>query len=323
MKAIRYHELGGPEVLRLEEVPEPTPGPGEALLEVHAAGVNFSDTERRRGLHDAKKVPLPWTLGSEGAGVVVAVGPGVDAGWVGRRVVALTTGSYAERTKVPAAALNILPDHVPFDVGAGLLLQGLTAYHLVHTMGQVRRGQSVLVHAAAGGVGLLVVQLAKSAGARVFGTVSSDEKAALARDFGVDEVIRYEREDFTAEVLRRTEGRGVELVLDSVGARTWEGSLKVLAPFGHLVLYGTASGAPPPLELESLFEKSLKVSSYWLRTPHPPELQRQATDFLLKEVSEGRLKVQMGLRLPLERAAEAHRRLEGRDTVGKVVLEVR
>jgi NADPH2:quinone reductase len=322
MKAIRYHELGGPEVLRLEEVPEPTVGPGEALLEVHAAGVNFADTERRRGLYDTK-APLPGVPGYEAAGVVAAVGPGVDTSWVGRRVVAMPKNSYAERTTAPAAELNVLPDNVPFDVGAGLLLQGLTAYHLVHTMGQLRRGQTVLVHAAAGGVGLLVVQLAKSAGARVLGTVSSAEKAALAKEFGADELIRYDRDDFTAEVARLTQGRGVELVLDAVGAKTWEGSLKVLAPFGHLVLYGTASGAPPLLDMETLFEKSLKVSSYWLRTRHPPELQRQATDFLLKEVSEGRLRVQIGLRLPLAQAAEAHRRLEGRDTVGKVVLTVR
>ncbi len=322
MKAIRYHALGGPEVLRLEDIPEPTVGPGEALLEVHAAGVNFADTERRRGLYDTK-APLPRGLGYEAAGVVAAVGPGVDGAWVGRRVVAMAHDSYAERTKVPAELLNVLPDNVPFDVGAGLLLQGLTAYHLVHTVGQLRRGQTVLVHAAAGGVGLLAVQLAKSAGARVLGTVSSAEKAALAKSFGTDEVIRYDRDDVSAEVSRLTQGRGVELVLDAVGARTWEGSLKSLAPFGHLVLYGSASGPAPLLDMETLFEKSLKVSSYWLRTPHPPELQRQAADFLLREVSEGRLRVQIGLRLPLEQAAEAHRRLEGRDTVGKVVLAVR
>ncbi|XXF77978.1 quinone oxidoreductase [Myxococcaceae bacterium GXIMD 01537] len=322
MKAVRYYELGGPEVLRWEDAPEPHARAGEARIRVHAAGVNFADTERRRGLYDAT-APLPGIPGYEVSGVVDEVGPGVAADWVGRRVVARAPNAYAEWTTAPLTDVFELHAGIPFDVGAALLVQGLTAYHLVHTVGQLKSGQTVLIHAAAGGVGLLAVQLAKSVGARVLGTVSSESKAELARRFGADDTIRYEQTDFATEVQRLTQGRGVELVLDAVGARTWEGSLKVLSPFGHLVVYGSASGAPPPLDLERLFANSLKVSSYWLRTPHPPELQRAAMDFLMKEVAEGRLRIELGLKLPLKEAAEAHRRLEGRETVGKVVLEVR
>ncbi|HEX8697422.1 MAG TPA: quinone oxidoreductase [Myxococcaceae bacterium] len=321
MRAIRYHQTGGPEVLRLEEVPEPEPGPGEVLLRVHAAGVNFADTERRRGLYDAQ-VPLPRILGSEAAGVVSAVGPGVDASLVGRRVVALVKSSYAELVQAPASGLVFLPDSVSFEVAAAVPVQGLTAYHLLHTVSHVQEGQSVLIHAAAGGVGVLAVQLARAAGARVFGTVSSASKAQLLQEFGVEEVIRYDHEDVVAEVHRRTGGRGVELVLDAVGASTWAASLQVLAPFGHLVSYGSASGSPPPVDVEALFAKSLKVSAYWLHTPHSPGLHHWALSSLIQRVSSGSLRILVGLKLPLAEAAEAHRRLESRETVGKVVLTV-
>ncbi|RKH70440.1 quinone oxidoreductase family protein [Corallococcus aberystwythensis] len=319
MKAIRYHQLGGPEVLRWEDAPEPVPGPGEVLLRVHAAGVNFADTERRRGLYDAQ-VPLPRILGSEAAGVVRAVGPGVDAAWVGRRVVALTKEAYAEAALAPVEELLVLPPEVSFAEAAALLVQGLTAYHVVHTVGRVEAGQTVLVHAAAGGVGLLAVQLAKAAGARVIGTVSGEAKAKLARDVGADAVIRYDQEDVAASVRELTQGRGVERVLDSVGASTWKASMDALAPFGHLVSYGNASGHPPHVEVESLYAKSLTVGAYWLRTPTPPDVQRRAREALLAEVVAKRLRIVVGLALPLSRAEEAHRQLEGRNTVGKVVL---
>ena len=319
MKAIRYHQLGGPEVLRWEDAPEPVPGPGQVLLRVHAAGVNFADTERRRGLYDAQ-VPLPRILGSEAAGVVRAVGPGVDASWVGRRVVSLTKQAYAEAALAPVEQLLVLPPEVSFEEAAALLVQGLTAYHVVHTVGRVEAGQTVLIHAAAGGVGLLAVQLAKAAGARVIGTVSGEAKAKLARDVGADDVIRYDREDVAASVRELTGGRGVERVLDSVGASTWQASLDALAPFGHLVSYGNASGHPPHVEVESLYAKSLTVSAYWLHTPTPPEVQRKAREALLAEVVAKRLRIVVGLTLPLSRAEEAHRQLEGRSTVGKVVL---
>ena len=321
MKAIRYHEVGGPEVLRLEEVPDPVPGPGEVRIRVRAAGVNFADTERRRGLYDAR-APLPRILGSEAAGVVESVGPGVDASWLGRRVVALTVRSYAELATAREEALLVLPERVSFEEGAGLLVQGLTAWHLVHTMGRLSSGQSVLIHAAAGGVGLLAIQLAKAVGARVLGTVSTESKARLAREHGADEVLLYSEGDVAERVRALTGGRGVELVLDSVGASTWKSSLESLAPFGHLVSYGNASGQPPPVDVESLYEKSLKVSAYWLHTLHPPELQRQAREAMRAELVEGRLRMQVGLVLDLAEAAEAHRQLEGRNTVGKVVLRV-
>ncbi|CAM4490654.1 quinone oxidoreductase family protein [Corallococcus exiguus] len=319
MKAIRYHQVGGPEVLRWEDAPEPVPGPGQVLVRVHAAGVNFADTERRRGLYDAQ-APLPRILGSEAAGVVRAVGPGVDASWVGRRVVALTKEAYAEAALAPVEELLVLPPEVSFEEAAALLVQGLTAYHVVHTVGRVEAGQTVLIHAAAGGVGLLAVQLAKAAGARVIGTVSGEAKAKLARDVGADAVIRYDQEDVAASVRELTQGRGVERVLDSVGASTWQASLDALAPFGHLVSYGNASGHPPSVEVESLYAKSLTVGAYWLRTPTPPEVQRKAREALLAEVVAKRLRIVVGLALPLSRAEEAHRQLEGRSTVGKVVL---
>ncbi|MHA7628519.1 quinone oxidoreductase family protein [Corallococcus sp. M7] len=319
MKAIRYHQVGGPEVLRWEDAPEPVPGPGQVLVRVHAAGVNFADTERRRGLYDAQ-APLPRILGSEAAGVVRAVGPGVDPSWMGRRVVALTKQAYAEAALAPVGELLVLPPEVSFEEAAALLVQGLTAYHVVHTVGRVEAGQTVLIHAAAGGVGLLAVQLAKAAGARVIGTVSGEAKAKLARDVGADAIIRYDQEDVAASVRELTQGRGVERVLDSVGASTWQASLDALAPFGHLVSYGNASGHPPHVEVESLYAKSLTVSAYWLHTPTPPEVQRKAREALLAEVVAKRLRIVVGLTLPLSRAEEAHRQLEGRNTVGKVVL---
>ncbi len=321
MKAIRYHEVGGPEVLRLDDVPEPVPGPGEVRIQVRAAGVNFADTERRRGLYDTQ-VPLPRILGSEAAGVVESVGPGVDPKWVGRRVVALARGSYAQLVTASEKELLELPEQVSFEEAAGLLVQGLTAWHLVHTMGRLSKGQSVLIHAAAGGVGLLAVQLAKAVGARVIGTVSNDAKARLAKELGADDVVLYGLEDVAAQVKALTAGRGVDLVLDSVGASTWAASLESLAPFGHLVSYGNASGNPPPVDVESLYAKSAKVSAYWLHTPHPPELQRQAREALGAELAAGRLQVRLGLAVDWREAAEAHRQLESRGTVGKVVLRV-
>ncbi|RKI17595.1 quinone oxidoreductase, partial [Corallococcus praedator] len=231
-----------------------------------------------------------------------------------------TKESYAEFARASVDELLELPPEVSFAQAAALLVQGLTAYHVVHTVGRVEAGQTVLVHAAAGGVGLLAVQLVKAAGARVIGTVSGEAKAKLARDVGADEIVRYDQEDVAARVLALTQGRGVERVLDSVGASTWQASVDALAPFGHLVSYGNASGPPPHVEVESLYAKSLTVSAYWLRTPTPPEVQRRAREALLAQVVAKRLRVVVGLTLPLAQAEEAHRKLEGRDTVGKVVL---
>ncbi|WP_394833546.1 quinone oxidoreductase [Pendulispora rubella] len=320
MKAIRYHQIGDPTVLRWEDAETPVAGPGEVLIAVRAAGVNFADTERRRGLYDAA-APLPRILGSEAAGVVHAVGPGVDAAWVGRRVVALTPASYAEFTKANLDVVSALPDNVSFETAASIPVQGLTAYHLVHTAGRVTKGQWVLVHSAAGGVGLLATQLVKALGGKVVGTVSTEAKAGQALEAGADAVLRYDQ--VGSEVPRITEGRGVDLVLDAVGADTWRASLDSLAPFGHLILYGSASGDVPKLNVDAeLMPRSLKVSAYWLRSPHPKELQQRAMASLLDEVAAGRLRITIGLQLPVTEAVEAHRRLESRATVGKVVLTV-
>lgn len=326
MKALRYHAVGGPEVLRLEDVPEPEPAAGELRVRVSVAGVNFADTERRRGLYDAA-VPLPRTLGSEAAGVVDAAGPGADAALVGRRVVAWTTRCYAEWTCAPRERVWALPDAVSFAQAAALPVQGLTAWHLLHSVGRLRRGQSVLVHAAAGGVGTLLVQLAKRVGARVLAVVGSAPKATRVAELGADAVARTDAlagEDLAEWARAHTRGEGVHLALDAVGGATWAASVGALRPFGHAIYYGSASGVPPPVDLDAhLFERSLRVSAYWLATPHPPGLHTRAMERLLGLVAAGALRPVLGLQLPLAQGAEAHRRLEGRGTQGKVLLGVR
>jgi len=319
MKAIVVRELGGPEVLRLEEVARPHPGPGEVVLRVHASGVNFSDTERRRGVYLA--VDLPWIPGGEAAGVVVGVGEGVDEDLLGRRVAALGSATYAELMIAQAEALIPLPDEVSFEQGAAFPIQGLTAYHTVLTLGRVRPGATVLVHAAAGGVGLLAIQIARRAGARVLGTVSSAAKAALVIEAGADEALAY-GPDLAGMVRERTGGHGVDLVLDSVGLATQAASLAMLAPFGHLVHFGSASGSPAPVDPEDLYERSLTVSAYWLRTAHPRELMRRAVGDLLGWIVDGSLRLPISRVLPLAEAAEAHRALEARETHGKLLLAV-
>lgn len=322
MKAIRFHEIGGPEVLQYEEVERPKPGPNEVLVRVRAVGVNFADTMLRRGLYMVRP-ELPAIPGAEAAGLVEEVGEGVDENLVGRRVAFLSQQCYAEYTRVLARQLIPLPDSISFEEGAAFPLQGLTAYHMLYTMDHVEAGKSVLVHAAAGGVGLLAIQMAKQASATVYGTTSSEEKARLARDMGADDVILYNKSDFAEEIKRLTGGRGVDLVLDSVGKATFEGSLKALAPFGHLISYGGASGRPDPLDVTSLYEKSLKVSAFWLMTvTRVPEVAHRGVEQIVVLVASGQLKLTIGLRLPLAQAAEAHRKLEGRETVGKIILTV-
>ena len=320
MKAVRIHEYGGPEVLRLDDVADPTVGPNEVLLRVRAAGVNFADTQRRSG-KAGRQVPLPATLGSEAAGVIVAVGPGVNPMLRGLRAVGLAAEAQAEMVRLPASEVVLLPDAVDFETGAALPVQGLTAYHLLHTVDWVTPGMTLLVHAVAGGVGLMILQLAKAAGARVLGTTSTEEKAEVARRLGADAVFVSPR-DLVAEVLAHTSGQGVNLVFDSVGQSTAEASLRCLAPFGHLVFFGTASGRPAPFDVETLYARSLKVSAYWLGAPHPADSHRSALQELVSDVAAGTLSCTLGLRLPLEEVAEAHRALEERRTVGKVVLRV-
>jgi NADPH2:quinone reductase len=320
MKAVRIHEYGGPEVLRLDDVPEPVAGPGEVLLRVRAAGVNFADTQRRSG-QAGRQVPLPAILGSEAAGIIFAVGNGVNPMLRGLRAVGLASEAQAEVVRMPANEVVLLPDEVDFEVAAALPVQGLTAYHLLHTVDWVTPGMTLLVHAISGGVGLMLLQLAKAAGARVLGTTSSEEKAEVAKRLGADAVL-VAPQDLAAEVLTLTGGQGVNLVFDSAGRATAEASLRCLAPFGHLVFFGSASGPPPPLEVEALYARSLKVSAYWLGSPHPSDSHRTALQELVSDVAAGTLSATLGLRLPLEEVAEAHRALEGRRTVGKVVLRV-
>lgn len=323
MRAIVATELGEPEVLRLSEAERPVPGPGQVLIRVHAAGVNFSDTERRRGVY--RRPDLPWIPGTEGAGIVEAVGAAVDPGWIGERVAfwampPAVSGSYAEHAAAPEASLFRLGDRLSFEQGAALPQQGLTAFGVVHLGARIEAGQTVLIHAAGGGVGLLAIQMAREAGARVLGTVSSERKAEAVRAAG-GEPMAY-GPDLPDRVLRATGGEGVDVVLDSVGRATQEVSLAMLAPFGHLVNYGDASGPPPPIDPDRLYERSLKISSYTLNVDYRPERWAEIRKELLRRVEEGRLHLNVSTVLPLAAAAEAHRLIESRQSVGKIVLEV-
>lgn len=322
MQAVRIHQPGGPEVLRLETVPVPQPAPDEALVRLEAAGVNFIDVYKRTGLYD---VPLPTTLGEEGAGTVVAVGADVSDLRVGDRVAwANALGAYAEYAVVPAGKLVPLPTGVSAAQGAALMLQGMTAHYLATSTYPLRAGEHCLVHAAAGGVGLLLVQIAKKRGARVIGTVGSDAKAELARAAGADDVIVYTRQDFVEETRRLTGGRGVQVVYDSVGRTTFLSGLDLLAPRGMMVLFGQSSGPVEPIEPQLLNRKG----SLYLTRPSVghyvatrDELRRR-TDDLFEWVGRGELKVRIGAEFPLAEAAEAHRALEGRRTTGKVLLRI-
>jgi NADPH2:quinone reductase len=320
MKAIRVASFGGPEVLRLEDVPTPAPGPGQVLVKVEAAGLNFIDVYHRTGLYPN---PLPFTPGPEGAGTVAALGPGVSGFRPGDRVAwASGLGSYAEQVLVPAAQLVPVPSGVDTRTAAALMLQGMTAHYLSESTYPLKAGDTCLIHAAAGGVGLLLVQMAKQRGARVFGTVSTDEKAALARGAGADEVIRYTKADFLAEVKRLTEGRGVQVVYDSVGQSTFEKSLDCLALRGMLVLFGQSSGPVPSFNPSLLAAKGslfLTRPTLFHYVADRASLEARA-GAVLGAAASGRLKVRIERTFPLAEAAEAHRTLEGRKTTGKVLL---
>lgn len=313
MRAIVVNELGGPEVLRRGEAPRPEPGPGQVLIRVHRAGVNFSDTERRRGVY--RRPDLPWIPGTEGAGVVEETGERV-AFWAMPPAV---SGSYAEYAVAPVESLFRLGS-VSFDEGAALPQQGLTAYGLIHLGARIEAGQTVLIHAAGGGVGLLAVQMAKRAGARVLGTVSSAAKAEAVRAVG-GEALEY-GDDLARRVLDATDGRGVDVVLDSVGRATQDVGLEVLARFGLLLFYGDASGPPLPIDPDRLYERSLKIGSFTLDVNHRPELWKEARQELLRWVEDGSLRLTISAVLPLADAAEAHRRLESRQSFGKILLDV-
>lgn len=321
MKAIRIHNLGGPEGLTWEDAPDPQPKEGQALVRVEAAGVNFIDVYFRTGLY--KGPDLPFTPGQEAAGTVAAVGPGVTTLSVGDRVAYTgVQGAYAELAAVPADRLVKLPDGVATRDGAAAMLQGMTAHYLTHSTYPLKPGDTCLVHAAAGGAGRLICQMAKLRGARVIGTASTPEKEQIAREAGADEVINYTRQDFAAEAKRLTGGKGVEVVYDSVGKDTFDKSLDSLMQRGTLVTFGQSSGLVPPVDVRTLNAKG----SLYLTRPSlhhyvhaHEELVERASD-VLGWIAEGKLRLHIGLELPMAEAAEAHRALEGRRTTGKVLL---
>lgn len=320
MKAIRIYETGGPEVLRYEDVPVPKLREGEALVHLKAIGVNFVDIYQRSGLYPN---PLPFIPGSEGAGVVEDVVPGVSEVKRGDRVAyANVLGSYAEYVAAPAWRLVPIPRNVDFTVAAAAMLQGMTAHYLSHSTYPLRPGSSALVHAAGGGVGALLVQMAKRRGARVIATVSTEAKAEIAREAGADDVIMYTREDFEEATKRITETAGVDVVYDSVGKDTFERGLKCLAVRGMMVLYGQASGPAPPIDLRvlnskgSLFATRPSLHHY---THTRGELLDRASD-VLAWVSEGTLRIRIDRTLPLAEASAAHARLQGREALGKILL---
>ena len=320
MNAIRIHAPGGPEAMKLEDVPAPAPKVGEAVVKVDAAGLNYIDVYFRSGLY---KADYPLTLGLEAGGTVTAVGPNVSEVKVGDKV-AYTgiPGAYAEYAAVPAARLVVLPAGVSTKQGAAAMLQGMTAHYLACSTYPLKKGDTCLVHAAAGGVGLLLCQIAKMRGARVIGTVSTDEKAKLAREAGADETIVYTRQDFEAEVKRLTDGKGLQVVYDAVGKDTWDKSLNSLAPRGLIALYGQSSGPIGQIDPQILNTKG----SLFLTRPSlnhhiasRDELQSRAGE-VLGWIREGKLRVRMEFEFPLKAAADAHRALEGRKTTGKVLL---
>src|SRR5689334_11448634 len=322
MKRIQVNEAGGPEKLQLVDVETPKPGPGQALVKIAASGVNFIDVYFRIGLY---KADLPAVLGMEAAGVVEAVGKEVTEVRPGDRVAyAMARGSYAEYAVVPAWQLVKVPDGIGLNSAAAAMLQGMTAHYLTHSTFHLKSGDTCLVHAAAGGAGRLIVQMAKMLGARVLGTTSTEAKAEIARQAGIDEIIFYTKQDFEAEVKRLTGGRGVDVVYDSVGAPTYMQGLNCLRPRGMMVLFGQSGGKVPPIDPTILNTKG----SLFLTRPslahycaNREELLWRAGD-VLQWVASGKLKLAIERTYPLAQAAQAHRDLESRSTAGKLLLAV-
>lgn len=320
MKAVRVHTPGGPEVMRYEDVPDPAPGAGEALVKVEAAGLNYIDVYFRTGQYKAE---TPFTLGLEAGGTVTAVGSGVTEVKVGDRVAYTgVPGAYADCAVVAAQRLVVLPSGVSTRQGAAAMLQGMTAHYLACSTYPLKPGDTCVVHAAAGGVGLLLCQIAKMRGARVIGTVSTEEKAALARTAGADEIIFYTRQDFESEVKRLTGGKGVQVIYDSVGKTTFDAGLSCLAPLGLMALYGQSSGPIGPIDPQVLNAKGslfLTRPSLFHYIATRADLMARAGD-VLGWIQAGKLAMRMEFEFPLREAAEAHRALEGRRTTGKVLL---
>ena len=320
MKAIQVQKTGGPEALTLVDVPVPSPKANEAIVKIAAAGVNFIDVYFREGRYPS---PLPFVDGQEAAGTVTEVGSDVKSVKAGDRVAYTgVIGAYAEYAAVPADRLVHVPDKITDQQAAAAMLQGMTAHYLINTTYPLRKGEAALIHAAAGGVGLLLVQMAKNIGARVIGTVGSEEKARLAREAGADEVIIYTKQDFAAETKRLTENKGVHVVYDGVGKTTFDQGLEVLRPRGYMVLFGGASGPVPPFDPIKLSQKG----SLFLTRPSlvsyiatREELEQRAND-VLGSIAAGRLKLRIEHIYKLGDAQQAHRDLEGRTTTGKLLL---
>jgi len=320
-KAIRIHKTGGPEVLSWEDIQVGDPGPGEVRIKQHAVGLNFIDVYFRTGLYPQ---PLPGGLGMEASGIVEAVGDGVIHVKPGDRVAYAggPTGAYAEARVMPAAPLIKLPDSISFETGAAMMLQGMTVRYLIKKSYPVKAGETVLLHAAAGGIGLIACQWLKALGVTVIGTVSSAEKAALAKAHGCTHTINYTSEDFTAKVKELTGGKGVPVVYDSIGKDTWEGSLNCLQPLGHMISFGNASGPVPPVALTSLSAKgSIYVQRPTLNTyaSRRDWLEEMAGD-LIEAVGSGKVKIEINQRLALKDAGQAQAALEARKTTGCTVL---
>lgn len=321
MKAVRVHAPGGPEALRHEDIEVPTPGAGQALVKIAASGLNFIDVQFRAGKYPPPATP--FTVGSEAAGTVEAVGTGVTEVAVGDRVAyTMVVGTYAEYAVVPAARLVPLPSHIDVKTAAAVMLQGTTAHYLTSSTFPLSAGDTVLVHAAAGGVGQLITQAARIRGARVIGTAGTPAKAALAREVGAQDVILYTEQDFETEVKRLTGGRGVDVVYDSVGKDTFTKSLNCLRPRGGLALFGFSSGPVPPFDPAILGAKG----SLYLTRPGLNQYIATRDELLMRArdiftwLGDGSMKVRIEREFPLAEAAEAHRELEARRTTGKVLL---
>ena len=319
MKAVQITEHGGPEVMKYLDLPDLIPGEGQALVNIQVVGVNFTDTYSRSGVNPTS---LPWVVGVEGAGVVSRLGSGVTSLKEGD-IVAYSSvgGSYAEQALIPADRLVKMPAGLDAKSGAAVMLQGMTAHYLCHSTYPVQPGDRVLIHAGAGGVGLLLIQMVKRLGGYVFSTVSSDAKAELAKGAGADQVILYTQQDFAEEVKKATDGAGVQVVYDAVGKTTFDQSISCLGRRGHMVLYGQASGAPPPMDPRVLGAGSLYLTRPGLGdyTVTRQDLEQRAGD-ILKWVKSGELKLRVEHVFPLSEAAEAHRQLESRATTGKLLL---
>jgi NADPH:quinone reductase len=320
MKAIEIKQPGGPEAMELVELPVPEPKASEAVVKLAASGVNFIDVYNREGRY---KLPLPFVLGQEGAGAVTAVGADVKSLKKGDRVAwASVIGSYAEYQAVPAERLVPIPAGVTDQQAAATMLQGMTAHYLSHDSFPLKSGQTALVHAAAGGVGLLLTQMAHNIGARVIATVSTEEKAKLAREAGADEIILYTQQDFEAETKRLTGGKGVDVVYDSVGKTTFEKGFNILRPRGMMVLFGGSSGAVPPFDPLQLTLKG----SLFLTRPKLADYSATREELLARAsavfgmIAAGKLKLRIEHTYPLSEAQRAHRELEGRKTTGKLLL---